>query len=124
MEGKDFVTYNTSPLVGIVECPKVEKLIRKNNISSFVDFIRPFGERVGSVVTQDALGSTIQINPAFLRFCDVHKMDPMNQESLNSVLMNKVMPDYGLESRLPALRSQADTQKFREEGINPLCSSI
>jgi hypothetical protein len=117
MEGKDFVTYNTSPLVGIVECPKVEKLMQKNNISSFVDFIRPFGERVGSVVTQDALGSTIQINPCFLRFCDIQKMDPINQETLNSILINKVMPDYGLESRLPVLRTKADVQKFREQGI-------
>jgi hypothetical protein len=122
MEGKDFVLNKLSPLVGVIESPKVAALMAKNNLTNFVDFIRPFGERLGGIVTQDALGSTVQVDPCFLRFCDIDKLDPINQDTFYQTIMTKVMPDYNLENCLPVLKNKVEVQKYREQGIGNLYS--
>jgi hypothetical protein len=122
MEGKDFVFFSTSPLVGVVESPKVATLMQKNNLSCFVDLIRPFGERLGGIATQDAMGNAVQIDPCFLRFCDINKLDSISQDQFIQTMMSKVMPDYGLDNGLPALKNKAEVQKYREKGIVSLRS--
>ena len=116
MEGKEFVYYNTSPLVGVIQDEYVDKIILKNQIPSFVDLIIPFGERMNGILTHDALGSTIQVDPCYLRFENANQLNPVSQETIMSAVMNKVMPDYGLECSLPVLKNRLQVEKYREQG--------
>lgn len=116
MEGKDFVLYATAPLIGILECPRIAKIIQKNNIDSFSDFIRPFGERIGKIETQDALGNNVQIDPCYLRFGDINKLDPIDWSKMQSILTN-VLADYDDSFKLPILKSKNEVEEYREEAV-------
>jgi hypothetical protein len=44
--GREFVLSCLSPLVGVMATPDVDDMVQINGLSSFVDFIRPFGRRI------------------------------------------------------------------------------
>ncbi|KAJ2997083.1 hypothetical protein HDV02_005897 [Globomyces sp. JEL0801] len=117
MEGKDFLLQVTAPVVGIMSCSRMNKIMDKNYIPDVVEFMRPFGLRINTVTTQDVNGANIDLNPCFLRFVDYRKLDPIPEQSLNTAI-NQAIPQFSQASyKLPELRTRAQVETYRQDAV-------
>ncbi|KAI8920698.1 ER-golgi trafficking TRAPP I complex 85 kDa subunit-domain-containing protein [Entophlyctis helioformis] len=116
-EGRDFLARVASPLVAVVADPlRVPALLAKSNVPDMALFLRPFGFRHHSGVTvTDMHGATAALDPCYIRFVEAHAAESPDPALFQSVLAADVMARYNAAAHvLPALRTIADVESFRE----------
>nr|KAJ3420223.1 Trafficking protein particle complex 8 [Polyrhizophydium stewartii] len=117
MEGREFLALATSPLVAVAaDTATVPAILAKCGVPDAVQFLRPFGLRhCANVVAQDVHGSSISLDPCFVRFADIHALDAVAPSALLSTLATEVVSKYAsLSHQLPALRTAQEVEKFRQ----------
>jgi hypothetical protein len=107
MEGKDFIHYVTSPVIGVITCPRTDIYVKKKNVKDFIEFIQPFGKRINQHATIDINMRQVLLDPCYLRFAD-YKALQVNQPK-DFIKLPKPTDS------LPALLTKNEIQKYREQ---------
>lgn len=109
MEGSHFLRSATSPLIAVSCSPQSKKVAEKNRIPDFCQFLRPFGERISSLTTQDVNGFPVNLNPCFLRFQMLDKCDPISFDFKQIIQLEA--------EKLPVLKTKAQVEEWRENAV-------
>ncbi|KAG9298934.1 hypothetical protein G9A89_015956 [Geosiphon pyriformis] len=88
---KDFVTRVLSPRVAVVSSADADAVCRTSNFPTFLDLIKPFGERIeGKVTVRDSQNLPNPIEGFAVRFADLAHLEQPNTQLTSKLLADKV----------------------------------
>ncbi|KAI8835627.1 ER-golgi trafficking TRAPP I complex 85 kDa subunit-domain-containing protein [Chytriomyces cf. hyalinus JEL632] len=88
-----------APLVALVASEDADALARANGLPAFVDFVRPFGQRLeGRVNIRDAQGQSSTVDGFSLRFANLFQLEGVNLEAVRRVLVDAVSSCHSTSS--------------------------
>jgi trafficking protein particle complex subunit 8 len=109
MEGSQFLRSATAPLIAVSCSSQTKTIAEKNQIPDFCQFLRPFGERISSLTTQDVNGFPVVLNPCFLRFQMLDKCDPISFDFKQIIQLEG--------DKLPVLKTKTQVEEWRENAV-------
>ncbi|RUP46788.1 ER-golgi trafficking TRAPP I complex 85 kDa subunit-domain-containing protein [Jimgerdemannia flammicorona] len=125
---RDFVARALGPRIAVIASSDANELCQTNNLPTFVELIKPFGELIeGKVSARDSQNLPISIDNFSVRFADLTQLEEPDHRAAFRIISDYVKaqsPDLATES-LDCIRTKQDvSQRYLETNTDSCLVSL